>query len=196
MVQAIKMKCPYCGAAITSEVKVCEYCDNPVIIQDIKEISNFTPVQVNQYISSYTETLKENPNNNLVNGSIALCLLKLKLYDKAIEHFELAMSDNFENPDTYFYCCIAMLKGQKAFVAPRATIDKIVEYLHAAQQLEQKPIYFYFEAYIKQDYFKRKFLKVEPNFQDLLGTAQSMGLAPEDKDLLFTLLGVDKPSVL
>lgn len=194
--QAIQLKCPYCGAAVSTEQKTCEYCSNPIVVQDVKQIANFTPVQINKYVSSYKETLAENPKDKLVNGSIALCFLKLKLYDKAIEHFQLAIEDNFENPDTYFYLCIAMLKGQKAFVTPRAEIDKIIEYIHAAQSIEQKPIYFYFEAYIKFDFFKRKFLNVPPKYEDLLATAKSSGLAPEDVDMMFALLGVEKPAQL
>lgn len=196
MLQAVQMKCPYCGAAVTTETKVCEYCSNPVVIQDVKEIKNFTPVQINKYVSSYKETLAANPKDKLVNGSIALCFLQLKLYDKAIEHFELAIEDNFENPDTYYYLCIAKLKGQKAFTSPRTEIDKILEYIHAAQQIEQKPIYFYFEAYIKYDFFKRKFLNVPPKYDELLAHAKSLGLAPEDADEMFALLGVDRPSQL
>ncbi len=193
MLQAITMKCPYCGAAVTTETKTCEYCSNPVVIQDVKEIKKFTPVQINKYVSAYKETLAANPKDKLVNGSIAFCFLQLKLYDKAIEHFELAIEDNFENSDTYYYLCIAKLKGQKAFTTPRSEIDKILEYIHAAQQIEPKPIYYYFEAYIKYDFFKRKFLNVPPKYEDLLGTAKSTGLLPEDADAMFAMLGVEKP---
>lgn len=196
MIQPIQLKCPYCGAAVTTETKICEYCANPIVLQDIKQIQSFTPVQINKYVSSYKETLTENPKDKLVNGSIALCFLQLKLYDKAIEHFELAIEDNFENPDTYYYLCIAKLKGQKAFTTPRPEIDKILEYIHAAQQIEQKPIYFYFEAYIKYDFFKRKFLNVPPKYEDLLATAKSTGLAQEDADTMFAMLGVEKPAQL
>ena len=63
-----------------------------------------------------------------------------------------------DQPDVFFYAAVSLLKGQKAFVAPRAAIDKCLEYLNAALMIEPKGIYQYFLAYIKYDYFSRKYL--------------------------------------
>lgn len=38
---------------------------------------------VNKYARDYKNTLSKDPNNTLLNNSIAMCYLKLKLYDKA-----------------------------------------------------------------------------------------------------------------
>jgi tetratricopeptide (TPR) repeat protein len=75
--------------------------------------------KVNKYAATYQSALSENPVNKDLNNSIAMCYLKLKLYDKALGFFEKAIEDNFDNSETFFYASICLLKGQKAFVQQR-----------------------------------------------------------------------------
>lgn len=125
-----------------------------------------------------------------------MCYLKLKLYDKAAEAFERAMEDNFDNSETFFYAAICRLKGKKAFLASRADIDKIEEYIQAALMIEPKGIYYYFWAYIKQDYFARKSYKTSPTYQEVLATAQQAGLSNYDIEQLYAILGVQRPDCI
>lgn len=196
MTEAIIMKCPGCHEPITPDTTVCPRCDGPIVIREVKDTAKFTPVDLKKYVASYQEVLQEHPNNNQVNGAVAICMMQLGLYDKAIEHFEKAIDNAFDNPDTYYYASICLLKGQKAFTAQRTTIDKIVEYLQAAQQLEPKGIFFYFEAYIKYDFFKRKFLKATPDYNQLLETANNQGVSEEEIAQLYQMLKVERPAQL
>ena len=149
--------------------------------------------KVNKYANSYKKELSENPEDKTLNTSIAMCYLKLKMYDKALPAFEKAIEDNFDNSESYFYAAVCLLKGKKAFLAQRSDIDKIEEYINAANMIEPRGIYHYFWAYIKQDFFERKFLNTTPTYEECLMNAEQMGTSQYDKDMLFELLGVGKP---
>lgn len=151
---------------------------------------------VNKYASAYRQALVAAPDDQELNNSIAMCYLKLKIYDKALSAFEKAMEDNFDNSETFFYAAICLLKGQKAFLAQRSTIDKIEEYINAATMIEPKGIYFYLLAYVKFDYFHRKFFNTSPTYGEAYSTAQQNGLSPFDIEQLHAILGVSRPAEL
>ena len=106
------------------------------------------------------------------------------------------MVDNFDNSETFFYAAICLLKGKKAFLTPRANIDKIDEYINAALMIEPRGIYYYFYSYIKYDYFFRKGYKTQPNYIDLLQMAKQIGVSEYDMEQLFSILKVSRPEVL
>ena len=194
--EAIILKCPNCSAAVSSDQKKCTYCKKPVIIQSYDEVSDMPALQLNKYAAAYRKTLAENPDNREVNCSIGCCYLKLKMYDKALAAFEKAIEDNFEDAEPYYMAAIALLQGKKAFVAPRAAIDKALEYLNAACEIQPKAVYYYFQAYIKQDYFDRKYLNTTPNYKELLQQSADLGLTEEAADSFFSILGVPRPECL
>lgn len=194
--EVIILKCPNCGAALSKEQKKCEYCRQPVIIQNYDDMSGMSPLQLNKYASAYRKVLQENPDNREINTSIGACYLKLKLYDKALEAFEKAIQDNFEDAEPYYLAAIALLQGKKAFVAPRAAIDKAIGYLNAANMINPQAVYYYFLAYIKQDYFDRKCLNTQPPYQELLQTAADCGMTEEKAEAFFEILGVPRPECL
>jgi tetratricopeptide (TPR) repeat protein len=151
---------------------------------------------VNQYATTYREALQNEPDAKDLNGNIAMCYLKLKLYDKALEAFEKAIVDNFDNPETFFYAAICVLGGKKAFLVQRPEIDKIEEYINAALMIEPRGIFHYFLAYIKYDYFSRKFFNTSPTYQEALGQANGAGVSPHDIEQLYGILGVSRPEAL
>jgi len=154
------------------------------------------PSELNNYANAYREVLSENPDNQEINTSLGFCYLKLELYDEAIDAFEKAMKNNTDNPEPFFYAAVSLLKGQKAFVAPRPNIDKIEKYINAALKIEPKGIYYYFQAYIKQDYFHRKFLNTTPTWEKALQTAIDYGITEEEVNMLFDILAVEIPGKL
>ncbi len=183
-------ECPGCGASVAPDMKKCDYCGNPVIIHSIGAINTFNPLQLNKYALSYRRQLADNPDDKELSRSIGICYLKLKLYDKANEAFERAVTDNFEDADSYFYAAVGLLQGKKAFVASRADINKAVEYLNAANMIAPNPVYSLMLAYIKKDYFDRKALCTTPSWSEELMTAESMGATEADVSALADLLGV------
>ena len=68
--------------------------------------------------------------------------------------------------------------------------------MNAATMIEDRGVYFYFMAYIKYDYFKRKFLNTTPNYKDYLAQAKAKGCSPTDVKTLFEMLGVDNPNMV
>jgi len=148
---------------------------------------------VNQYAASYREALQGEPDARDLNRNLAMCYLKLKLYDKALEAFEKAMQDNFDDSETFFYAAVCLLKGKKAFMAARPEIDKIEDYINAALMIESRGVYYYYLAYIKYDYFKRKFFNTSPTYLEALQSANAAGVSQLDADQLFGILGVERP---
>ena len=126
-----------------------------------------------------------------------MCYLKLGMYDKAAEAFDKALESNFDNSEAFFYAAICQLGGKKAnVIKDRSVINKIEEYIKAALMIEELGIYYYFWAYIKYDYYKRKFLNTTPTWQELMDKAQQTGLSPTDVEQLYAILKVDRPSCL
>lgn len=191
--QIVEINCPGCGARVSTGQAECEWCHQPIIISTFKSVYSMPLPEVNKYTNAYRKALTENPENMDLNNSVAMCYLKLNLYDKALPAFEKAMEDNFDNSETFFYAAVCLLKGRKAFLLTRLEIDKIEEYLNAAIMIEPRRIYYYLLAYIKYDYFNRKFFKTSPTYQEALVMAEQTGYSPFDAEQLFAILGVDKP---
>jgi len=194
--QIIDLNCPGCGGGVSTGQVQCNFCGRPIVITSFNDIQSFSPLDLNKYASSYRKALEDNPDNDALNMSVGMCYLKLKLYDKALPAFEKAIEDNFDNSETFFYTSVCLLKGKKAFLAPRADIDKIQEYMNAAIMIEPRGIYYYFLAYIKQDYFDRKFLNTTPHWKETLQTAIQTGLPGADITQFSEMLQVEIPECL
>ena len=194
--QVIEIKCPSCGAPVTTGQNECEWCHNPVIISTFNSVYAMSPRELNTYANSYRQSLAADPENKELNTSIAMCYLRLKNYEKALHSFELAMEDNFDNSETFFYAAVCLLGGKKAFLAPRPVIDKALEYINAAIMIEPRGIYYYLMAYIKYDYFARKRFKTSPTYEEALDMAQQAGYSSHDLTQLYTILNVERPSCL
>lgn len=189
----VELNCPGCGARVSTEQKECDWCHKPIVITTFNSVHDMSLPEVNKYATAYRTALSSNPDSTELNKSIAMCYLKLKLYDKALPAFEKALEDNFDDSEIYFYAAICLLRGKKAFVGQRTDINKAIEYLDAANMIEPKGIYYYFQAYIKYDYFERKYLNTAPNYGECLAMANSLGISEYDVINLFAILGVARP---
>ncbi len=188
--------CPGCGERLSLDMKTCPSCRKPVIITSFGGIRGMSAPETNKYIAQYKKALTDAPDNAAVNTSIAFCYLNLKIYDKALLAFDKAAEENFDNPETFFYAAVCLLNGKKAFFAPRPTIDKILQYIDAANMIERRGVHYLLSAYVKYDYFARKCYSVSPEYSDDLGSAKELGVAHADAVGLFELLGVERPSAL
>jgi tetratricopeptide (TPR) repeat protein len=194
------LKCGACGQYIEAAQLIngerCPVCDEPARIKHYQTVAAMPLPQVNKYVASFQAQIAESPKDAVLNKSLAFCFLKLKLYDKALPFFEKAMEGNFSDPEPYFYAAICLLKGKKAFVAMRPEIDKIENYLDAALSLEQRGIFYYFQAYIKYDYYSRKCFKTRPAWQEVLTTARNTGITAEDVTDFYQITGIERPDCL
>lgn len=194
--QIVELNCPGCGARVSTSQKECDWCHKPIVISTFNSVYSMPMPEVNKYAGAYRKALAENPDNTDLNKSIAMCYLKLKMYDKALGAFEKAIEDNFDDSEVYFYAAICSLNGKKAFLQQRPTINKILEYMEAALMIEPKGIYYYFLAYIKYDYFKRKSFITNPTYLDYYQEALSVGVSEYDITQLYSILGVARPEYL
>lgn len=193
--KAERITCPGCGFPVEIGMSECP-AGHPLNISTFTSVYDMPMPLVNRYANTYQKDLMNDPSNKELNHSIGICYLKLKLYDKALPAFEKAIEDNFDNSESFFYAAIALLKGKKAFLVPRPNIDKAEEYINAALMIEPKGIYYYFLAYIKYDFFERKFLNTSPNYQEALQMANAAGLSNYDIQMLFNILNVERPAIL
>lgn len=195
--QVIDIQCPGCGAPVDTGQKECIYCHRPVVITTFNSVYDMPMPEVNKYANEYRKNLADNPDNQDLNTSIAMCYLKLGLYDKAAAAFEKAVENNSDNPEAFFYAAVCLLGGKKAFlIKDRSIINKIEEYIQAALMIEPLGIYYYFWAYIKYDYYSRKYLHTDPTWKELLAKSEKAGLSHADVDRLYTVLKVKRPSCL
>ena len=196
MTNVIEIKCPGCGARLQIDQKECEFCHAPVIISTMSDAFSLSAQNLSKYQKSYEDDLKENPDNAELNNSLAFCYLKLGFYDKALEKFDKAIEQDLNNSETYLYAAVCVLAGRKPFLTPRPEIDKIEKYINAALMIEEKGLYRYFQAYIKYDYFKRKFFKTTPAWEECLAQAKADGFSPSDVNQLFSILKQEIPSCM
>lgn len=195
-VQTVNLDCPGCGYPVNLNDEVCPACGRKLVISTFNSVAGMSMPELNKSANAYRKALASDPENSDVNMSLGFCYLKLKLYDKAIPCFEKAIENNFDNSELYFYTAVALLRGKKAFLTLRPEIDKILQYLEAAVSIEPRGIYYYFMAYIKQDYFARKGFVTTPNYTQLLAQAKQAGLPSTDVSTLWQLLGVTRPDCL
>ena len=196
-VQIIDMKCSNCDADLSASMLKCPYCKKPVVITSFNSVYAQDLPTLNQVSRDLDKDLREG-NTPELSGNIKFtlggCYLKLKLYDKALQRFEEAIEENFDNPEASFYAAVSLLKGKKAFLTPMADIKKAIEYVNAALMVEDRGVFHYFLAYIKFDFYARKYLRISPDWREELMLAQSTtNLSPTDCNMLFDILGVDMP---
>lgn len=187
--EIISMKCPSCGASITTQTKQCDYCQSDILVKSFKNLAAMSLPQVNKYMAAYQSASAEHPDNNDVNASVGLCFLRLKKYDQALNYLEKAQADNFEDATPFFYAAVARLKGRKPFLLNRQEIDQIMTDIEAAMSIEPKAEQYYFMSYIKRDYFKRKFLNTTPSWEEYMQEAVDNGLSAADVEEFHAMVG-------
>ena len=193
MIRTENITCPGCGEPWTLDMKECPSCHRPVVISTFNSVYGMSAPEANKYANTYKKVLAAEPENIEVLSSIAMCYLKLKLYDKALAAFEKAIEADFDNSETYFYAAVCLLRGKKAFLAQRCDINRILEYIEAATMIEPRGIYYYFMAYVKYDFFERKYLNTTPNYHDCLHMAMEHGVSEGDIAMVCNILGVPHP---
>ena len=191
--QVTTLSCPSCGQPVNLGENVCE-AGHPVYITSFSALQSAPLPIVNQCMQAYQKSVEEDPDNPNFHMSLGFCFLQRRLYGKALAEFEAAMLEIFDNSELYFYAAVCLLEGKKAFLHQRPTINRVLEYMNAAMMIEPRGIYSYFVAYIKYDYFKRKFLNVTPDYAADLAAARTQGVSGVDADGLFALLGVERPA--
>lgn len=188
---AVSLSCPSCGAAVSVDAKKCEYCNSPLVLSEFNSLWGMEKEYAQKYLNSYSSAVTG--DNPAISFSAGMCCLKLRLFNKAYGYFDKAISLNLNNCEAYFFAAITLLNGKKPFLSNRETIDKIEQNIKAAIAIEPRGIFYYFWAYIKYDYFERKFLKTSPNHIECFNTAKEHNVTNADKKMVFDIIGIEKP---
>lgn len=182
-IESVGLRCPNCGAPISVDMKVCEYCNSPVVVRTVNDIFSAANGVGNETNSVSSREM-----------ALAAGFLKAKSYDRAIAVFESVIQKDFGNADAYFYAAVAALKGKRPFLASPNAIKKAEEYLQTAIAIEPKGVYYYLWSYIRLDHHFKKFYKASPDYRELHSMAVNAGLSQADVKELFSTLDVEKPS--
>lgn len=185
----VALNCPVCGAAVSTKQKLCEYCDNELVITSFTSVLSMGSKQSRKYIESYRQALATDPDNAHINSAVAMCYLNLGLHDKAYEAFSRAIEDDFDNPETYFYCAVSRLEGKRPYSLTLSEVRKVEQYLDAAISIEPRGVFYLFHAFVKHDFFERKCLNTTPDYRELFATAREIGVSDTDVAVLEELLG-------
>lgn len=191
--QATSLDCPNCGASVAVKQENCDYCDSPIMISSMKSISHLRMIEVQKYLRAYNKVSKG--TSEQIDLSKGICYLKIAQYQKALASFDAIIDQQLDNASAYFYASVALLNGKKAFQAKRSTVNKIISYLESACLIEEQGIYRCFLAYVKYDYFDRKYIPTTPSYQEELELASGVGYSHRDVESLFEMLGVTPPTI-
>ena len=192
----MSMTCCHCGHPVEAGAKKCPQCWELLTIESPAEVAALPPMKVNGYVRTFQQALNTEPNNIAINKSIAFCYLMLQMYDQAYDYFMKATVSNYDDADVYYYAAISALKGKKAFLHTRPEIDKCLELLNAAISVNPRGIYYYYMAYIKYDYFKRKFLITKPDYKECLLKARNFGCTQAEVNEMYSVLGVEEVNMV
>ena len=122
--------------------------------------------------------------------------LKMQMYDGALSYFKSEMAKTTADPDVFYYAAIATLRGRSAFMLPRDTIEEAENYIEQAIQFKPKGIYYYFLAYIKYDFYERKYFRTSPNYKEAFSMAIARGVTQSQVNEMYSLMRVSRPSCL
>lgn len=125
--------------------------------------------------------------------AVGLECLRRGRHGEAVAEFAHALAGDPSNPDAYHLAAVAQLGGRKAFLASLQCIRETEGLIHAALGLEDRGEFHYFLAYIRYDYYARKFLRPPAPWQLSFDAAWNKGLTHTQIDSLFTLLSVENP---
>ena len=189
--EVMNITCPGCGAPIDTKLAKCYQCGRPYVITSFNNVYGMSPSVVMGLKGAYQKEVEEKPDSTEANFSLGICLLKLNMYDKAYEKLDKAIEDSIDNPEAYFWAAVSLLKGKRAFLTPKATIDQAIELTDTARMLEDRGIFSYFIAYLKYDYYYLKRLNIEPNYQEELQRAK-LNVTVEDIRMLAEILKIEE----
>ena len=199
LVSVVNLKCSNCGERLSESMSRCPSCDQPVVIKKVSSLFGLSSLELQTRSRLMDREVMSGQSGDLASDAdftAGCCFLRLKLFDQAIERLGKAVDSNPCNVDALFCMAVAALRGKKAFVVPLADIREAQGYLDAAIMIDDRGIFRYFLAYIKQDFYARRYLKVEPNWLDELQSALAFGIDNAERDELFNLLGVVCPDEL
>ena len=134
-----------------------------------------------------------NGKNTIQEGVRAL---QHRQYQQAKSYMEEAMRSDISNAEVHFYFAVVLLESKRPFLAMKPTINRIIDCLEVALQIQEEAVYHYLMAYVKYDYHHSKMLRANPDYLYHLQKARELGIGANDIEQLFKLLCLTAPTGL
>ena len=182
----ITYHCPNCGASLRSREGRCSHCGSEVIIKDLNSVFAVNEKKLNAYMSEY-QSIKGNPEVDKAKG---LCFLRLHHYEFAIKSFHKAMEELYEDSDLYFYTALALCKGKRPALLMKKEVDKMLNQLQIALDLQKKGAYYYAYAIVIRDFYERNSLNYKQTSRECEKMAETYGLSQDDKNIIHQFLPI------
>ncbi|MBQ6895321.1 MAG: TIR domain-containing protein [Clostridia bacterium] len=121
--------------------------------------------------------------------------IKSGLYSQAQNLLQQSLLSDPSNDKVYFYLAVCILNGKRPFLLQKNIIEQAISYLTGAVSMNPDPLYYYFIAYLKYDFYSLKFLRTDPDYTSFYNMAYNHGITNEQIHNLFSLLKAEKPAI-
>lgn len=197
------IKCANCETDNAVEVQSgepkCTSCRRYLVMKNTQEVETLTPVekikQQRNILNALTSSSLEQPDKDILNGSLGLIALESKSYTIAQSHFEKIIAESPSNAEAYYYYTLSLLNGKRPFVSNRAQIDQSIQNLNFALSLGSLGKYAYLKALLIYDFYKMKSLRYAETYEATLELAYALGVSEEEKAEIFKLLNMKRPTL-
>lgn len=201
--QMVAIKVVMGGKEVQKNDCVCPYCRQrvtPTNMRQAKACTNGDQRKLTMAILSMQKNIQTNPDDAASHLALGLFFIMKGGYSDARIQLKKAIDLDPMNDSAYFYSCVALLNGMNPSRAETGKIKLIEERLQICENLAQddqtRAMYYYFHAFIKYDFFTKKYLRTTPTYQELLYQAMGCGLTVQDRDELFEILRVPRPGCM
>lgn len=199
---AIVIKCSHCELENVleneEEVKKCKSCRSYLIVKNTYEASTLNPAEKLKQQMYLTAALNkpslDQASKDLLNNSLGLLALESKSYLIAQKHFKKVVDENPDNAEAYYYHSLALLNGKRPFYSSRNLIDELIQSMDFAISLGFKGKYAYLKALMIQDFYGLKSLRHPESVESVLAMANMLGVTDEEKNEIFKVLNMNKPT--
>ena len=189
------LECPRCGAPIELSAQACEYCEAPIFVTRFRELKQFDPEQLQEYIEHYKTLIERNPYSSEGVLSLGLCYLEMRTYPLAQKSFEQVIEASPLGSSAYYFCALATIRERRLMTLSLREARQLEMYLNAAWQLDtEAPQYRLLLAMLKRDFYEKNGLKVTPpNAAELLSDLAGETIDEDEVDHLRRYVKVSEP---
>jgi hypothetical protein len=120
--------------------------------------------------------------------------LQHRQYQQAKTYMDEAMRSDISNAQVHFYYAVVLLEAKRPFLSNKQVINRIVDCLEVANEIQEEAIYHYLLSYVKYDYHHSKMLRANPDYLYHLQKARELGITDKEIQSLFALLRVPAPA--
>ncbi|BDR54206.1 hypothetical protein KIMH_03170 [Bombiscardovia apis] len=177
-----EMVCPGCGASILKESTDCEYCGRRIVLTslNVKQVRKAAYQDSARFLDLYKDALKKSPDNPQVLASLGYTLFDRGEYGEAINKFEQASAQGFEDADVTFHIALARLKSKKPFQIKLKEAEQIVQMIDNAIAINPLPQYYCAKSRIIRKLFEQRFVKYAWTSDEVMAEAEAAGLSESD----------------